>query len=729
MAHPQAGLGGFDIQDILEIALRRWRWLALGAAAGLVLGLALWGALPRRYETTMTILVEPQGIPESYVRSTITLDMNQRISTLQQRVTSYTNLAKLIGLIGRERLDPSGQRSSESLMDEMRQNLRVSVDSLHTNEGKQSHAAMVQLRYEGADPELLADAVRAIADLFIAESGKDRAQQAGSTEEFLEKELARVGQDLTAQEQQIRDFRIEHLGALPSQLEANSRELDRLNDSLRANLEAQQKLESETRLLHDNEGGAKPAGSTVADALADARKQLIAARRIYTDDHPNVVSLQAQIAQLEGELAQEAQQPESTAWMDPARKQALEETALNRASRKTEEQHLRDRIAELEKGVEEAPKNEQALLELSRNYDTLKASYNLLLGNKHDAALSRNLEDARMAEQFKVLRPPFTPSAPFWPNPLIVVPAGLAVGLGLAALLVIWAEIRTPAFHSVETLARRLGIPILAAIPDLVRERIYDGIASPDPLDWRLVVHGAPNSAATEQYRGFAPHFLERKSCRVILVTSAQPGDGKSVTCANLAYLLASDVGRRVLLVDADMRRGSQHRLFGVPRKPGLSEVLQGETELSVCSRPITPLLSLLPAGSLVRNPLALLTNEAFLKLCEQASESYEVVMIDSPPILPVIDAKILRRISDMVIFVVRAGISPSGGVVRSLQELKDVAGLVFNRVSAGAFRRYYYYDAYSQYEYRDDDSSPRPEAGGWASKIAKLLRRKRDQV
>jgi tyrosine-protein kinase Etk/Wzc len=188
-------------------------------------------------------------------------------------------------------------------------------------------------------------------------------------------------------------------------------------------------------------------------------------------------------------------------------------------------------------------------------------------------------------------------------------------------------------------------------------------------------------------------------------------------------------VGRRVLLIDADMRRGSQHRLFGVPREPGLSEILQGNGNLGVCAHRVSPTLSVLPTGAAIPNPVALLTSEAFAKLCEQASESYELVMIDSPPILPVIDAKILRRMADMVVFVVRAGISPSGGVIRSLQELRGVAGLVFNRVSAGSFRRYYYYDAYSHYEYTDHGASPPAEAGGRLSKIAKLLKRKQDLV
>ena len=226
---------------------------------------------------------------------------------------------------------------------------------------------------------------------------------------------------------------------------------------------------------------------------------------------------------------------------------------------------------------------------------------------------------------------------------------------------------------------------------------------------------GAPHSAAAEQYRGFVPHVLEAESCGLILVTSAQPGDGKTLTCANLACTLATDVGRRSLVIDADLRRGTQHRLMGINREPGLSDILQGEAELGQCARNVLPNLSLLPAGSSVRNPLGLLTDEAFIKLCAQARENYEVVLIDSPPILPVIDAKIIRRMADMVVFVVQAGVSPSGGVLRSLHELKDVAGVVFNRVSAGSFRRYYYYDAYSHYGYTD--SATPEEVGGRNSK------------
>jgi polysaccharide chain length determinant protein (PEP-CTERM system associated) len=695
--------GSFDLQDIIEIALRRWRWVAVGGVVGLALGAAAYMVLPRSYEATTTILVEPQGVPESYVRSTITLDVDQRIRTLHQRVTSHKNLNDLIDLVGAERLDPTGRLPRDVLMNEIAENLSVSVEAPRERE---RGASIVEIRFEGEHPDVLADSVRQIADLFIAENRKDRAQQAASTSEFLETELSRIRFEVTAQESRIRDFRTENIGALPSQLDANNRELDRLSEALSANLESQERLAGQMTLLRGGEGGVAAPGSLSA-ALQSARGDLMEAKRVYTENHPNILSLRAQIKQMEEELADELAATDAGGRStDPALAQDLQAVKLALASRSREEDHLRGRIAETERNIAKTPKNEQRLLELTRDYETLQDTYKLLLGNKHDAALARNLEAAQMAEQFKLLRPARTPTEPYSPDPFVVIPAGFAGGLALSLLLILWSEIRTPAFHSVETLARRLGLPVFAAIPDLDRDRIYDGFPLPEQLDWRLVVACAPNSAAAEQYRGFAPHFLEREKCRTILVTSAQPGDGKSITCTNLACTLAADVGRRVLLIDADLRRATQHKIAGVEREPGLSDVLLANADLRECVRPLISNLSLLPAGTSPENPLALLTSEAFLKLCEQAAENYEVVLIDSPPILPVIDAKILRRMADMVVFVVRAGVSPSGGVMRSMRELSGVGGVVFNRVSSGAFKRYYYYDAYSQYEYSDSQNA-----------------------
>jgi len=696
----------FEIQDVIEIIQRRWRWLALGVVLGLAIGTSVWWTLPRKYVATTSILVEPQEVPESYVRSTITLDVAQRLRTLQQRVTSVDNLNVLIARVGRWRLDPSGRLDEEELRREIYENLEVSVETPHTSGSQTVVASIVEISFVGRYPEALAETVRQITKLFIDENRKDRAQQAASTAMFLETELNKIREEVTAQEHRMGEFRSQHMGALPSGLEGNYRELERLTESLRSNLEAQERLSERLRLAALAAEESELGG--LMEPLAATRELLRQSQRLYTEEHPKIVSLRAQIELDEVELAEaraswEARDRISGAVPTPA----TSLMKLSFASSRRAEQDLRTRIADVEHRIAETPSNNQRLLELSRDYETLMATYKLLLGKKHDAALARNLEDAQMAEQFTLLRPARTPTKPFFPDPLIVIPGGLAGVLGLVALLIAWVEIRKPAFHSIETLARRLGLPVLAAIPELIQERIYEEVPLPEKLDWRLVVECAPKSAAAEQYRGFTPYFLARQNCRIILVTSAQPGDGKSITCANLACTLASDLGRRVLLIDCDLRRSSQHKIAGVSREPGVADVLQGDAELRECIRPVTANLSLLPAGSAPENPLALLTSEGFLKLCTQAAENYDVVMLDSPPIMPVIDAKILHTLSDMVVFVVRAGVSPSGSVIRSIRELSNVGGIVFNQVSQGAFQHYYQYGAYAYDNYAEIETTP----------------------
>jgi capsular exopolysaccharide synthesis family protein len=258
--------------------------------------------------------------------------------------------------------------------------------------------------------------------------------------------------------------------------------------------------------------------------------------------------------------------------------------------------------------------------------------------------------------------------------------------------------------------ARVAGLPLFASIPVLDRKLIYDG-DPPSGMDWRVVVQNAPGSAAADQYRSFLPHYLQADSPSVVLVTSSAPGDGKSVTCANLACSLATDLGHRVLLIDADLRRASMHRLLNVGREPGLANVLRGEASLTECAVSPAKNLSILTAGAGVRNPLALLTSEAFFELRARACETYEVVLIDSPPVLPVIDGRLLRRVADMVVFVVRARATPPANVVRSLQELGNVSGVILNDVSPASFLRYYHYDAYARYGYPEAEPPEEHEA------------------
>ena len=370
------------------------------------------------------------------------------------------------------------------------------------------------------------------------------------------------------------------------------------------------------------------------------------------------------------------------------------------ARRKRQEENLREQLATLQTRVDVTPEREQELHILTRDYENLVTTYQTLLTKKYEAAIARNLELAQKGERFKVLRPARVPKAPSFPDLRLLLPLGLLIGLVAASGLIGLNEYRNPAFRSVERLTRAIGLPVVASIPRIDNDRIFEEDPTGE-VDPRLVVYTATESAPAEQYRGFAPLFLEDEKRQVVLVTSAARGDGKSLPTMNLALTFACDLNKRVLLIDADLRRPTAHRLVRISRKRGLSNVLQGEDKLTHCAvNSKIPRLSVLPAGPSVRNPLALLTSQRFIDMLEEAKKRYDVVFIDSPPLLPVVDTKLLKKLSDMVLFVVRADATPRDAVIRSMQDMKDVAGVVFNEVSPGSFSRYYYYDAYSRYAY-----------------------------
>lgn len=719
---PEAPAPGFQLEDAIEILERRKWWIVLGALGGLALGVALYMVLPPRYTASTTILVEPQEVPEDFIRSTITLSIESRLKTLRERVTSYSNLRDLIGTIGHDRLDPTGQLSTEQLMNRIRENLVVELDN-RFRDPRAEEAAVFQLAYQDGHPEVVADTAREIASMFVQENVKDREQQATATEQFLDRELERIRERVVAQEKELREFREQHLGELPDQLETNLRTLDRLNNQLALNLSAQEAASQRIAFIRDHlsQGGsaespwpqAAPPGS-VAAALQAARAQLLEAEQIYTDEHPNVVRLREEVAELEERAKSVQAEAAGGETSDPVSAGAQGELAAARLElkqRQDEEQRLRSEIAGLEKKVAKTPQLEQRMQNLTRDYENLMATYRELLSKKQEAALARNLERAQKGERFKVLQPARVPKSPSWPDLTLLAPGGVAAGLGFVALLIGIAEFRNPSFRSVARLRRTLGLPVLASIPKIDNDRIYEEKPSGE-VDPRLVVFTAPESAPSEQYRAFTPAFLEDPERRVVLVTSASRSDGKSLTCMNLALTVACDLNRRVLLIDGDLRRPTAHSLVRIGRGAGLSEILRRQAHLTDCAvNSKVPNLTILPAGRSVRNPLALLTDPAFFELIEKARKDYDAVFIDSPPLLPVVDARFLRKMADLVVFVVRADATPRDAVVRSLQELKSVAGVVFNEVSPGSFRRYYYYDAYSRYAYGDPVDDPEADA------------------
>jgi len=216
----------------------------------------------------------------------------------------------------------------------------------------------------------------------------------------------------------------------------------------------------------------------------------------------------------------------------------------------------------------------------------------------------------------------------------------------------------------------------------------------------KIVVDDKMLPASREQYRRLAAtlhHAHASTGLRVVMIASAAPGEGKSLTAANLALTLSESYQRSVLLVDADLRRPSLHNIFKVDGSPGLSEGLMGNDERKMPLHQVTPLLTLLSAGRPTADPMAALTSPRMRRLVDEARETFAWVIIDTPPIGMLPDANLLATMVDGTILVVKAGATPFELVKKAAEAVGDgMLGVVLNRADLRSRKYGYGYYDYS---------------------------------
>jgi protein-tyrosine kinase len=207
------------------------------------------------------------------------------------------------------------------------------------------------------------------------------------------------------------------------------------------------------------------------------------------------------------------------------------------------------------------------------------------------------------------------------------------------------------------------------------------------PPDSKLVAISAPRSFPCEQYRALKNklwELREGKNLRTILITSAAASEGKTLTAVNLALTIAQEIEQTVLLVDADLRNPTVHRLLGFPAEKGLAELLKGDLQSSqVILKTKMHNFYVMPAGSIPENPTELLNTQKMRDFLGKAGKQYDWVILDSPPFIPVADAQLMSCFVDGILLVVRALYTPADLLSKSVQPLqgKNVLGIVFNGI------------------------------------------------
>jgi protein-tyrosine kinase len=259
--------------------------------------------------------------------------------------------------------------------------------------------------------------------------------------------------------------------------------------------------------------------------------------------------------------------------------------------------------------------------------------------------------------------------------------------------------------------APNLNVPLTAGMPSFASPFSLETLLSRcTPQPWTpdektmLFLNGDDSSRGTEEFRTLRSrlyHAREKMALKKLLVTSALPKEGKSFTASNLAQVLVRQHGRRVLLIDADLRGPRLHMMLGTTSSPGLADYLQGSSdEFSIMQRGPLENLFFIPSGHEISDPAELVSNGRLKLLLQRVEALFDWIIIDSPPAVPVSDAGVLAKVCDGVLMVVRSNATPVDMARRARREFPDEAliGVVLNGTNADAlgYTRYYY-DAYQK--------------------------------
>lgn len=556
---------------------------------------------------------------------------------------------------------------------------------------------VVEITAEHPDPERARDLANAMADAYLEHVRSSRRALGRQAEDNLTHERDTARTRLGRSEQSLQRFKDENR---VTSVSLADRQNVITQDVLALSARAKEAEAEQIRLA-----------SILEQAQTHQQKgDLLAALLIMADGEPTIERLRTE--------HMEAQAAFRAADLEFGPKHAHHREAVQRlqAAERDERREVKGRLASLRSRVEAARRTERKLLaaldreharalalgrleqrhhELTRDARTAEEEYLLIARRDTEVALTNRVE----AENIELLDRATLPTTASFPHRGVALGLGGTVGLALGLVLAMLVDARDQRIRDVPDLERALGdhpVPILGHLPTLRGDpALRRGSAHEQRRARDLYVHRFPRSLTAERCRGIRTSLAfaqgaKRRQC--LMVSSPGPAEGKSSMATNLALSLCQ-ADKRVVLIDADLRRPRLHHVFAAHHDPppaqGLSTVLQGHATLDdvvVSGAPSTPPnLDVIPCGPPPERPAELLESAALAELLAQLRERYDVIVLDSPPVLPVADPLILARVVDGVVLVPRVGRTTRGQLLRTVEQLRRsgarLLGLVLNEV------------------------------------------------
>lgn len=540
----------------------------------------------------------------------------------------------------------------------------------------QGNSHVLKFVMYGENPKRLSAAINQMIDIYQASFVQERTQDV----ERIANQLAEAKQNLKLAEIDLQDYRKqkglsgaaiqdEVLIGKVTRLEQQKTGLDWQLSQLRLATERlQAAIESQTTFVAPRlQSGPRLSAAETRLATLESRKQTLLAD--FTEAHPKV------------EEAFEA--------IRTAQRELLSLYAAKDRELVQEKQRLVKQIADFDKQLTQAP--EAGLTQRIREHQSQAELVNFLEQKQRDI---RQAELAAV-NAVRVIDPALVPASPIKPDKLKNYTLGALLALFLGLCSAVFLSLVDPTFKTIEDIRSRLNLPIYGVIP------MIPACKEGSQLPVAVLSPKAPVVEAFRALRTRLHYVTDKQRHKIIMVTSALPGEGKSTVSANLSVVL-SMTGAKVLLIGCDLRRPSLHKVFHEENEPGLVELLRDQQPSSV-RRLTNPRLDFLPAGVIPENPSEILESKSMREFLSLARNLYDYVVIDAPPVLPVTDAEILAPLADVNLVVLEPCRVPAKAALQMVKSLQNVgtriSGVVINDKTGQGFK---YYGSYSYYGNRN---------------------------
>ncbi|MBE9034980.1 GumC family protein [aff. Roholtiella sp. LEGE 12411] len=685
----------------LPTVLKRRSLPALATFAAVIGGAVVYLTFaPRMYQASARLMLDDKRVSVSDLGRDLT-QVPVGIPGGPSPLADQAELAKSQPVLERSLAKVFSEPQSQTTIKQFSQDLRVKIVPA-TN--------ILVLSYQAQDPIMAAKLVNAVSQTMVEESAEQIRKEAASVRNFLAKEVPTAR--LRLQQAEVVENRYRQASGIISfddQSKSLVNSLANLEDqerTLAGQLQGARSRDASLRQITSTttlnnayasvRGGQDEQLQKLRAKLADLGTQLIDARLRFTENHPTVITLLENQGDVRALYTKElARLSPGNPAISPSRiasdslsQNLTSELISNEIERLTVENKLRvvqSVKANLQARLAQLPIQQQPLTVLTRQREEAAESLKLLQSKLEEARIA----EAQLVGNIRIIEEAKPATSATYPKPLIVLLLAAVLAAILAIIVVLLLEAMDKTLHDASEAEELLKTPLLGALPTLP-ESTLSLQASENFLD---------DIALVEPYRMLLKtlEFRSSKKLRSIVISSTQSGEGKSVVVSHLAAICAM-LSRRTLIVDADLHRPMQHKLFNLAPKPGIMDVLNGHQSLLDAVQPINDIknLSVLTCGELYGRPSQLLESEAIKSLIVEATAKYDFVIIDTSSLSVSADAATLSRYSDGIMLVTRPSFTLKESLQKAISELTQnripILGVVINGTTEQIEKSYRYF-------------------------------------